>query len=112
MPCCSGDSLLSAQGDELGLKSCSDMKTLHLIIHGRVQGVFYRDSMHREAQRLGVSGWVRNLNDGTVEAIAQGSIEAVDALVQWAHRGPEHARVERVDLEAAEGRHTGFVIRR
>jgi acylphosphatase len=86
------------------------MKTLHLIIHGRVQGVFYRDSMRREAERLSVSGWVRNRDDGTVEAIAHGTIAAVDALVQWARRGPEHARVERIDVSTAEGSHTGFVI--
>jgi acylphosphatase len=86
------------------------MKTLHLIIHGRVQGVFYRDSMRHEAQRLSVSGWVRNRDDGTVEAIAQGPSAAVDALVRWAHRGPEHARVERVDVSTAEGSHAGFVI--
>jgi acylphosphatase len=88
------------------------MKTLHLIIRGRVQGVFYRDSMRREAQRLLVSGWVRNRDDGTVEAIAHGSAESVDALVQWAHRGPEHARVERVDISEAQGSHAGFVILR
>jgi acylphosphatase len=86
------------------------MKTLHLIIHGRVQGVFYRDSMRHEAQRLSVSGWVRNRDDGTVEAIAHGPSAAVDALVRWAHRGPEHARVERVDVSTAEGSHAGFVI--
>jgi acylphosphatase len=88
------------------------MKTLHLIIHGRVQGVFYRDSMRREAQRLAVSGWVRNRDDGTVEAVAHGTSAAVDALVRWAHRGPEHARVERVEVSTAEGSHAGFVILR
>ena len=88
------------------------MKTLHLIIHGRVQGVFYRDSMRREAKRLSVSGWVRNREDGTVEAVVHGPVGAVDALVQWAHRGPEHARVERVAVSAADGIHAGFEIRR
>lgn len=84
--------------------------TLHLIIHGRVQGVFYRDSMRREAQRLGVAGWVRNRSDGTVEAVAQGEANAVDAIVRWARRGPEHAQVERVEIEPGEGTHSGFEI--
>lgn len=83
-------------------------KTLHLIIHGCVQGVFFRDSMRREAQRLDISGWVRNRSDGTVEAVVQGENTAVDAIVQWAHRGPEHAHVERVDIEPATGAYIGF----
>ena len=88
------------------------MKTLHLIIHGRVQGVYYRDSMRREALRLSVSGWVRNRDDGTVEAVLHGSADAVEALAQWARRGPEHARVERVHVSSIEGTHTGFMILR
>lgn len=86
----------------------SGSKTLHLIIHGRVQGVFFRDSMRREAQRLDVSGWVRNRSDGSVEAVVQGEAVAVDAIVQWAHRGPEYAHVERVDIEPATGAYIGF----
>jgi len=69
---------------------------LRLVIHGRVQGVFFRDSMRRKALELGVQGWVRNRDDGNVEAVVQGSISAVAAIVQWAHHGPAHARVERV----------------
>jgi acylphosphatase len=86
------------------------MKTLRLVIHGRVQGVFFRDSMRHEAQRLGVAGWVRNLNDGTVEAALQGAPDAVDAIVRWAHRGPQHANVERVDIEPDGGSYTGFKV--
>ncbi len=84
--------------------------TLHLIVHGRVQGVFYRDSMRREAQRLAISGWVRNRSDGTVEAVVQGEAAAVDAIVRWAHHGPEHARVERVEIEPGEGNYIDFEI--
>lgn len=86
------------------------MKTLRLVIHGRVQGVFYRDSMRGEAQRLGISGWVRNRSDGTVEAAMQGESSAVDAIVQWAHRGPQHARVERVEIEQDEGSYNSFDV--
>ncbi len=83
-------------------------KTLHLVIHGHVQGVFFRDSMRREAQRLGISGWVRNRSDGTVEAVVQGEAAAVDAIVHWAHHGPEYAHVECVDAEPASGTYVGF----
>lgn len=84
--------------------------TLHLIIHGHVQGVYYRDSMRREAERLNISGWVRNCHDGTVEAMVQGMPEAVDAIVRWAHRGPEHARVERVVTANGDGQYGSFEI--
>ncbi len=73
------------------------MKAVRLRAHGRVQGVFFRDSMRAEAERLGVSGWVRNDPDGTVEALVSGEPAAVDALVAWAHDGPAGARVERLD---------------
>jgi acylphosphatase len=85
-------------------------KALRLVVHGRVQGVFFRDSMRREAQRLGVSGWVRNRSDGAVEAVVQGEAAAVDAIVRWAHRGPEHARVDRVEIEPGAGTYGGFEI--
>jgi acylphosphatase len=77
--------------------------TLHLVIHGRVQGVFFRDSMRSEAQRLGISGWVRNTAHGTVEAMVQGEKSALDRIVQWAHRGPARAQVSNVEVEAGSG---------
>ena len=85
-------------------------KTLHLVIHGRVQGVFFRDSMRREAQYLAISGWVRNCSDGTVEAMVQGEPGAVEAMLRWAQRGPELAQVERVETEQAVGDFTNFEI--
>jgi acylphosphatase len=84
------------------------VKTLHLQILGRVQGVWFRESMRREAERLGVSGWVRNRPDGSVEAVAQGAPEAVDALVEWARIGPPQARVERIVETETEGHYRVF----
>ena len=80
----------------------------HLAIRGRVQGLGYRWSMTREAQRLGVNGWVRNRPDGSVEAVAAGSDAAVEALIAWARRGPPGARVLAVDVQATEGVFDGF----
>jgi acylphosphatase len=84
------------------------MKTVRLVIRGRVQGVAYRASMAREARGLGVAGWVRNRHDGSVEAVASGPEAAVDALIGWAQRGPPAARVERIDVEAVAGEFVGF----
>ena len=88
----------------------SHTTTLRLVIHGRVQGVFFRDSMRREAQRLAVAGWVRNRSDGTVEAAVHGEPAAVDAIVDWARRGPTLAQVERVDIEPHDGAYIGFEV--
>jgi acylphosphatase len=75
-----------------------------------VQGVFYRDSMRQEANRLGVTGWVRNRPDGTVEAMVQGGADSVDAIVAWANRGPLHARVTRVDVGIGNGSYQRFDV--
>jgi acylphosphatase len=85
-------------------------KALRLVIHGRVQGVYFRDSMRREAQRLGIAGWVRNRSDGTVEAAVQGEPADVDAIVRWARRGPDRAQVERVEIEPHEGSYASFEV--
>lgn len=65
-------------------------------VYGRVQGVFFRRSAQLEAQRLGLQGFARNLPDGSVEVLAQGSGAALDALRTWLHRGPRGARVDAV----------------
>jgi acylphosphatase len=88
----------------------NNRKTLRLVIHGRVQGVFFRDSMRSEAQKLMIAGWVRNHRDGSVEAAVQGDPAAVDAIVRWARRGPLHARVERVETEPYDGIYEGFRV--
>lgn len=84
--------------------------TRHLRIEGRVQGVYYRASMVDAARRLGIAGWVCNRADGSVEALVQGAPQAVQALVDWAHRGPERAQVQAVHMTAVADapRHTGF----
>ena len=87
------------------------MKTHRLRIHGHVQGVWFRESMRVEAERLNVTGWVRNTPDGTVEAVIQGPAEAVEALIEWARTGPPLARVDRVDVGEAHGQFSGFLKR-
>ena len=72
-----------------------------LRIRGLVQGVGYRNALLREATRLGLSGWVRNRSDGSVEALAAGPAPALDELIAWARRGPPAARVGEVSWEAA-----------
>ncbi|MDK2383621.1 MAG: acylphosphatase, partial [Candidatus Korarchaeota archaeon] len=67
-------------------------------IYGRVQGVFFRSTMRDVARELGVRGWVRNLPDGSVEAVVEGEREKVEKIVEWAHQGPPLARVQRVEV--------------
>jgi len=87
------------------------MKTHRLRIHGRVQGVWFRESMRVEAERLNVAGWVRNTPDGAVEAVIQGPPGAVEALIEWARSGPPLARVDGVEISEAQGQYSGFVKR-
>jgi len=68
----------------------------HLIIEGRVQGVWFRDSTRNEATRLNLTGWVKNRFDGSVELVAEGSREEVKKLIEWCHHGPPGARVTMV----------------
>lgn len=82
-----------------------------VIVHGRVQGVFFRDTTRRMAESRGVAGWVRNNPDGSVEAAFEGEDDAVEAMVAFAREGPRGAQVERVDVtdEEPEG-DAGFRI--
>jgi acylphosphatase len=73
------------------------LKQLHMVVRGRVQGVFFRASTQREAKRLGLSGWVRNRADGAVEVLAEGEETSIRELYGWAQRGPSAARVDRVE---------------
>jgi acylphosphatase len=79
-----------------------------LRIHGKVQGVFFRESMRQKALELNITGWVRNRRDGTVESIIQGNPEAVAKLIDWAHSGPEYAQVVRIEITEAEGYFENF----
>lgn len=72
---------------------------VRLEVTGQVQGVWYRESCRRVADRLGVGGWVRNAADGRVEIEAEGSRRAVEAVVEWARQGPDHAEVTGISVE-------------
>jgi len=86
-------------------------KRRRVVVHGFVQGVFFRDTVRRRADATGVSGWVRNNRDGTVEAVLEGDDEAVERLVAFCRRGPRGAQVERIEVfeEEPEGL-TGFRV--
>src|SRR5262245_34854451 len=86
---------------------------LRALVHGRVQGVWFRGATEEQAIRRGVDGWVRNRSDGCVEAVFEGPAEDVAALVEFVRRGPPAARVERVDTreEPPQGER-GFRVRR
>ena len=82
-------------------------------IHGRVQGVFFRQSTRQQAQQLGLTGYARNNADGTVTIEAEGAPEALDQLEAWCHHGPAGARVSRVDATAGPVQeYLGFEVRR
>lgn len=83
----------------------------NLNIFGQVQGVGFRYHFSDQAQRLGITGWVRNRRGGSVEAMIQGTPEAVEALLAWTRLGPPSARVERVEVSEAEGAFAGFELR-
>ena len=76
------------------------MKTnVHVIISGRVQGVWFRSDTKQKAEQLGITGWVRNTIDGDVEAIFEGEEDLVKEMIDWCHRGPPSAQVEHVEVK-------------
>lgn len=82
-------------------------------VSGRVQGVYFRQSTQRQAEALGLDGWVRNLADGRVEVLFEGEQAAVDALGEWLWRGPERAEVSAVEVEEVPTQDiVGFIVRR
>lgn len=88
-------------------------KRVRAIVHGRVQGVAFREYTRREAERLGVSGWVRNRRDGTVEVVCEGDAALVDQLVAWLATGSPYALVTHIalDEEEPQGEDAPFAIR-
>ena len=88
------------------------MHRRRVVVQGHVQGVFFRETTRRRAQAVGVSGWARNLPDGTVETVFEGEREAVERLVEFVREGPRGARVDWVDVvsEEPEGL-DGFAVR-
>jgi acylphosphatase len=83
-----------------------------VVAHGRVQGVFFRDSVRRRAESFGVAGWVTNRDDGTVEAVFEGDGQAVESMVEYCRAGPGRAEVTRLDVtdEEPDGL-SGFQVR-
>ncbi len=90
-----------------------ELRTVRAVVRGRVQGVAYRASCQREARSRGLSGWVRNLADGSVEFLVQGPVTAVEELLTWSRDGPPHAQVHDVayEDEPCNPNLTGFDIR-
>jgi acylphosphatase len=86
---------------------------VHLVIHGKVQGVFYRASAQEKAKELGLTGWVRNRPDKTVEIVAEGDEENLNALIEWSYTGPPDACVTYVDIswEPYTGEFRDFLIK-
>ena len=72
---------------------------VHVIISGRVQGVWFRASTRDKAQQLGLTGWVKNTVEGNVEAVFEGKEQQVQQMIDWCHRGPPHARVDNVEVQ-------------
>ncbi len=75
------------------------MKTVHVIVEGRVQGVFFRDYTQRKAKSLNLSGWVRNKSDGSIEVLLSGPPDSIDAMIDWFQEGSPQSRVTAVNVE-------------
>jgi acylphosphatase len=77
----------------------TDQVAKEVVVSGRVQGVFFRDTCRREARSVGAAGWVTNEPDGTVRAHFEGTPDAVEAMIAWARQGPDQAQVTSVDVQ-------------
>jgi acylphosphatase len=86
---------------------------VHVVVRGRVQGVYFRASTRDRARQLGLSGWVRNCSDGSVEILAEGERTHLEQLITWCHGGPRGAAVSHVmvDWQEATGEFVGFVVK-
>lgn len=89
------------------------MERAHVFVSGKVQGVYYRANTRETARDRGVEGWVRNLDDGRVEAVFEGEDDTVEAMVEWCHKGSPRAEVENVEVEweDATDEFDGFEVR-
>lgn len=89
------------------------MAKLHLRVKGNVQGVFFRANTKKKADELGVAGWVRNCDDGSVECVAEGEKEKLEMLLEWCRKGPSDARVSNVESawEEYKGNYKSFSVR-
>jgi acylphosphatase len=95
------------------LSSAGEKIRAHVFVSGKVQGVFFRESTKHRAEKLGVSGWVKNLKDGRVEAVFDGEKGNVEKMVNWARKGPIWAKIEALDVvwEDYRAEFKGFEIR-
>lgn len=84
----------------------------HVVVSGEVQGVSFRDETRKEAEQAGLAGWVRNRDDGSVEAVFEGDADAVERLVEWCRSGPSSADVDDVEVTEVEAQgESGFEVR-
>ena len=91
----------------------TDEARVHIFVSGRVQGIFFRENTKKKAQKLRITGWVRNLSDGRVEAVFEGEKDKIEDLVNWAKKGPMFAKVDGVEviLEEYKEEFNNFEIR-
>lgn len=87
------------------------MAQAHVYISGRVQGVYFREFTRQEAEKLGIKGWVRNLPDGCVEAVFEGSDEALEKMIAWCRQGSPRSRVDNVEVTRESGEENFTVFR-
>ncbi len=89
-----------------------DAEAIHMFVHGHVQGVFYRANTQKAADRLRLTGWVKNCEDGSVEIHAEGDKDKLEELIEWCRHGPARAKVSKIDLNwiDSQGLHSFDVV--